>query len=125
MPVQYLYKNQGSTKQKNTEEYNMKNIIKISIATTLAFACTASFAAAPWSPVQQHRRQELHHTTNKMVHQQEAAQRALYNGNINGALRHASRANALAYKRQDIKHEIHHSNRKWERNHLYCGHGYC
>jgi hypothetical protein len=68
---------------------------------------------------------ELHHKTNKMVHQQEAAQRALYNGNINGTLRHASRANALAYKHQDIKHEIRHSNRKWERDHLYCGHGYC
>ncbi len=103
----------------------MKNIIKVAIATAVACACTASFAAAPWSPAQQHRRQELHNTTHKMIHQQEAEQRALSNGNIGGAIKHAYRANALAYKRQDIKHEIRHSNNKWERSHAHCGYGYC
>ena len=95
------------------------------IATGIAFTA-ASFAAAPWSPAQQHRHHQVHRMNHKIARQQRAAQRAFWNGNLNGAFRHAQRAQNIAYRKQAVKHQIRRSNRHWARNHPHCGHGlYC
>ena len=86
------------------------------IATGITFTA-ASFAAAPWSHVQQHRHHQVRRMNHKIARQQNAAQRALFRGNLGGALRHASRAQNINDRKQDVQHQIHRSNRHWERNH--------
>jgi hypothetical protein len=104
----------------------MKNGIKtIALTVVLSLVATASLAAAPWSPKQQQRHHQLRRLNHKIVSQERSASRAFWNGNVGGALQHAAVAQNMADRQQHIKHQMHRSNHKWERNHVHCRHGYC
>lgn len=104
----------------------MKKLIKtITLISAMALVSASALAAAPWSPQQQHRRHQVRKLDRRIANQQHRAANALWNGNIGGAMRHAARAQNMADRQHHIVRKMHRSNRQWERNHVYCHHGYC
>jgi|GEM_PF-5673797 len=104
----------------------MKNIIKtIALTAALSLVASASFAAAPWSHKQQQRHHQVRKLNHKIANQERRASRAFWNGNVNGAFRHAAKASNMANHKQHVQHQIHRSNHRWERSHVHCHHWYC
>ncbi len=103
----------------------LKIISSAIVAAGLGFVTLSGFAAAPWSPVQQHRADRVHNLNHRQHHQERAAQRAWRNGNLYGYFKHQQRANELHARKHHVKHVMNRSNRRWERNHVHCPYGVC